>query len=99
MKIGAIAVIPSYLFLIFIVIAKFGVMPKFPMVLYKFLNASFYSLIDVILSGTVTAGELSVWRLAILFILPLTVPAVAGVAYLLGYKNFSIGEKLVYKKK
>ena len=69
------------------------------MVLYKFLNASFYSLIDVILSGTVTAGELSVWRLAILFILPLTVPAVAGVAYLLGYNNFSIGEKLVYKKK
>ena len=98
-KIGAIAVIPSYLFLIFIVIAKFGAMPKFPMVLYKFLNASFYSLIDVVLSGTVTVGELSVWRLVILFIFPLTVPAVAGVAYLLGYKNFSIGEKLVYKKK
>ena len=96
-KIGLVAVIPFYLFLIFIAAAKF-VMPAFPMVLYKFLNSSFYSFIDV-LCGASTAGSLAVWRLALLFVIPLIIPAVSGAAYLLGYKNISLGEKFIYKKK
>ena len=98
-KIGALAVIPHYIFLLFLAAAKYGVMPSFPMALYKFLNSSFYSFIDIIVSGTVAVSDLALWRLLLLFILPLLIPAVAGAAYLLGYNNFSIGEKLVYKKK
>lgn len=98
-KIGAFASIPSYLMLIFLVIAKLGAFPNFPTALYKFLNSSVYSFIEVILGGAVSVSELAVWRLALLFLLPLLIPAVAGTAYLLGYKNISVGEKLVYKKK
>ena len=98
-KIGAVAVIPAYLLLIFLVVAKAGAVPDFPVVLYKFLNSSLYSLIEVILGSAVKVGELAVWRLILLFVLPLIVPAVSGIAYILGFKNFSIGEKLVYKKK
>ena len=99
LKIGLVTVIPHYLFLIFLVIAKLGALPSFPMVLYKFLNSSFYSFIEIIVGGAVTVADLAVWRLLLLFILPLIIPAAAGAAYILGYNNFSIGEKLVYKKK
>ena len=99
LKIGAVAVIPSYLILIFLVIARLGTLPDFPMVLYKFLNSSVYSFIEVILGGTVTVSNLAVWRFVLLFLLPLIIPAIAGISYILGYKNISVGEKLVYKKK
>ncbi len=97
LKIGLVAAAPFYLFLILIAAAKF-LMPSFPMVLYKFLNSAFYSFIDII-CGTATAGSLAPWRLALLFVLPLIIPLISGVAYLLGYKNISVGEKFVYKKK
>lgn len=98
-KIGAVAAVPNYLFLVFLVIAKLGVFPSFPVALYKFLNSSVYSFIEVILGTAVTVSELSAWRLALLFVLPLLIPVVSGVSYILGYKNISIGEKLVYNKK
>lgn len=99
LKIGAIAVIPSYLLLLLIAVFKVGVMPGFPITLYKFLNSSCYSLIEVIAGGAVNVGGMAAWRLVLLFILPLIIPAAAGVAYILGFKNISVGEKLVYKKK
>lgn len=98
-KIGAVAAIPNYLALIFLVIAKLGALPDFPMVLYKFLNSSVYSFIEVILGGAVAVSNLDLWRLLLLFLLPLIIPAIAGVSYILGYKNISVGENLVYKKK
>ncbi len=97
-KIGLVAVAPNYLYLIFIVIAKLGLKPDLQMALYKFLNASFYSVIDLAVGGANTVAELSVIRLMVLFILPLVVPLVAGGAYLLGLNNYSISEKLIYKK-
>ena len=99
LKIGLIAVAPEYLFLLFVIIAKAGVSPKFPVVLLKFLNAAFYSLTQVICGSAVHVSELSVIRLILLLLLPLIIPAVSCVSYILGYKNFSVGEKLIYKKK
>lgn len=98
-KIGAVATVPNYLFLVFLVIAKLGVLPSFPVALYKCLNSSVYSFIQVITGSAVAVSDLTAWRLALLFILPLLIPAVSGISYILGYKNISVGEKLVYKKK
>ena len=99
LKIGAVAAVPNYLLLIFLVIAKLGAFPNFPMALYKFLNSSVYSFIEIILGRAITVSELAVWRLALLFILPLLIPVIAGISYILGYKNISVGEKLIYKNK
>lgn len=99
LKIGLIAVAPEYLFLLFVIIAKAGAAPKFPVVLLKFLNAAFYSLTQVICGNVIYVSELSVIRLILLLLLPLVIPAVSCVSYILGYKNFSVGEKLIYKKK
>lgn len=98
-KIGAVAAVPNYLLLIFLVIAKLGAFPNFPMALYKFLNSSVYSFIEIISGRAITVSELAVWRLALLFILPLLIPVIAGISYILGYKNISVGEKLIYKNK
>ena len=87
------------MFLLFVIIAKAGAAPKFPVVLLKFLNAAFYSLTHVICGSAVHVSELSVIRLILLLLLPLVIPAVSCVSYILGYKNFSVGEKLIYKKK
>lgn len=97
-KIGAVATVPNYLFLVFLALARVGLFPKFPMALYMLLNSSVYSFIQVIVGSAVAVSELSVWRLALLFILPLIIPAIAGVSYILGYKNISLSEKFIYKK-
>lgn len=98
-KIGAVASVPNYLLLIFLVIAKLGVFPNFPLALYKFLNSSVYSFIEVISGGAIAVSELAAWRFALLFVLPLFIPAVSGISYILGYKNISVSEKFVYKKR
>ncbi|MEE1239058.1 MAG: hypothetical protein UHO61_03945 [Acutalibacteraceae bacterium] len=98
-KIGALATIPNYLFLIYLVIAKLGLSPDFSLVLYKFLNSSVYSFVELIFGKAITVSQLAVWQFVLLFLLPLLIPAIAGVSYILGYKNISISEKLVYKNK
>lgn len=98
LKIGLISVVPIYLFLLCLLGAKvfgFNLSP----LLFKTLNPCFFSLIEVILNGAKTAAELSAWRYALLFVLPLIIPAAAAGSYILGYKNISIGEKMVYKRK
>lgn len=99
LKIGLIAVIPQYLLLICAAIAKFGLSSKLPAALLKFANASFYTFIQLIIGNAATLGELSAFRFALLWLLPLIIPAAACGSYYLGYRNISIGEKIVYKKK
>ncbi len=98
LKCGLIAVAPALLFIIFILITKNTICAKLPVVLYKFLNSSYYSVIEVVVGKSATFGELSVLRMIPLFLIQLFVPLVSLTAYLLGYKNISIGEKFIYKK-
>ena len=97
-KIGLLAVIPSYLILLFICAMKAGVFPGFSTALYQVTHSAFYAFIDVVIGSAKSVKDLAWWRMAILFVFPLFVPAVSGLGYYLGYKDFSIGEKLVYKK-
>lgn len=97
-QIGLVAIIPALIFIIFLFVAKFTSLNQFPMVLYKFLNSSFYSFIELIINGTVAVGDLAIWRLVILILLQLLIPLICGASYLLGYKNISISERLIYKK-
>ncbi len=98
-KIGAVSVIPLYLGLIALAVFKAGAFVKFPVALYKTVHASFYSFIQLISGGAATVADLSVPRIILLFLLPLVIVAVSGGAYILGYNNYSLGEKLIYKKK
>ena len=97
-KIGLIAVIPVYLVLILLCVMKGGLFPGFPVALYRLSHSAFYSLIGLMVGNALEIAGVAWWRMALLFLLPLLIPLFAGVSYYLGYRNFSIGEKLIYKK-
>lgn len=99
LKIGLVALIPYSLAFIALIVAKMGVYENFSLDLYKFINSVFYSVNVVIIGSSATLGELSSWRLVLLFAVQLFVPIICMVAYILGYRNFSITENIVYKKK
>ncbi len=94
LKIGLAAVTPIYVILLLTLIS-----PSFPTVLYKLLNAGLYSLTELITSSAKTVSELSVGRYLLLLVLPLLIPAISCAAYLLGFNNYSVSERLIYKKK
>ena len=85
--------------LIALAVFKAGAFVKFPVALYKTVHASFYSFIQLISGGAATVADISVPRIILLFLLPLVIVAASGGAYILGYNNYSLGEKLIYKKK
>ena len=97
-KIGIVAIIPYLLALIALLIGKFSFAKSFPVILYKYINCSFFSLINVICGNTVYIGDLAIWKFILLFVLLLLIPLYLGVAYYIGYKDILITDKLIYKK-
>lgn len=98
LKIGGVAVIPPVLLWIAMVALSGSVFKNFPVVGYKFLNSSYYSIIQAISGKAVYVSELSVVQFILLFLVLMIVPAVSTAAYLLGYKNISLSERLIYNK-
>lgn len=98
LKAGLIAIIPAAALLLFLAVTMNNISANFPTVLYKFMNSSVYTFIQLATGNTATFGELSVVAIIVFFLLLLIVPLVAWIAYLLGYKNISLGEKFIYKK-
>lgn len=94
LKIGLIAKIPGLLILLAFLI--FG--RSLAVNLYALLNSTYYALIDLFGNGK-TFGELGVLPIIALFLLLLVAPAVAAAAYLLGLKDISLSERLIYSKK
>ncbi len=96
LKIGVVGSIPALLMWVGLIVCKFAA-KSLPTALYKFLNCNNFSFIYAICRDE-TVGELSFLQLALL-LLPLTIiPATAFGAYLLGYKDISLGERFIYKK-
>lgn len=94
LKCGILAVIPGILLLI----AFAFIIPNTQTALYKFLNCNSYTFIHLILGSAKTFKDLSILQILGLLLLKAIVPLTAYVAYLLGYKNISLGEKFIYKK-
>ena len=97
-KAGSIAVVPSVLLLLFLAVTKSGFSAKFPVVIYKFLNSSVYSFIQLASGNASTFGELGIGAIIVYFLLIAIVPLTAFAGYMLGYKNISLSEKFIYKK-
>ena len=93
LKVGLLASIPGAVFLAVLLFFK-----NMPIVFYKFLNSGVYGFLELIIGKSVTFGELGIPNIILLFALKLLVPIVAYLSYIMGYKNISISERLVYKK-
>lgn len=98
LKIGLIASVIPFIGFIFFVLCGVALMKSMPVAIYKFMCSQYYTFIELICGDAVTAGELGVLQYVLLFLLLFIVPVIAFGAYLLGYKDISLGEKFVYKK-
>ena len=96
-KIGAIANIPYFVMFLFLIAFTLTV-PNFRVVWYAFLNGCFYPIILVIADQADVVSKLSILQLVLLFLLQIIVPVVSGVAYMLGFKEVNLTDKLLYKK-
>ena len=98
LKTGLLATVPSFVLLLFLVVTKSGISSQMPTALYKIINSSAYSLIELVNGKTVTFGNLNLLQILGLFAIQLIVPIITFVSYWLGFKNISISEKFIYKK-
>lgn len=98
LKIGCVAAVPSGLFYLFLAITKNNVSAKLPASIYKFATATFYPVNEFIVGKSDKLSDLSVLQLLLLALPLLALPIIAFIGYYLGYKGFSISEKLTYKK-
>lgn len=91
---GLIAIIPG---LILLVVITF-IIPDTQTALYKFLNCSVYTFVELIVGSDATFKEIGILQFLGLALLKALVPFTAYAAYLLGYKNISLSQKFIYKK-
>ena len=99
LKVGIVAIIPAFLLFAFFVATKGNISANFPAGWLKFLNANAYSFIDLLQNGAMKLSEISALKLVLMALTQITVPLICYLAYYLGYKEISIADKLMYKKK
>jgi hypothetical protein len=97
-KIGLIGNVPFFAVAIFMIAATCGLAPGFKTSWYAFISGHFYSFIVWITNGAQTLGEVGVLQHVVLVLLQFIVPVISCVAYILGFKEINLTEKLVYKK-
>ncbi|MBQ8740379.1 MAG: hypothetical protein IJY79_02380 [Clostridia bacterium] len=97
-KIGFIGNIPFLAIFVMAVVMSVGLAPDFRTVWYAFLNSHYYSAVMWITGNASTLSQLGILQYVLLFLLQLIVPVISGVAYILGLKEISLSEKIVYKK-
>ena len=96
-KIAILAITPSLIASIFLLLYKLGVQ-SWTLLVYRIVNVQFIYILDSLISiDNITNTS---WVFVIVcMLLPLYTVIVAEIAYILGYKQISIKEKLIYKSK
>ena len=95
LKCGLIATIPG----VIVLLLFFFVLRDVPVAIYRFLNCNVYTFVDLIVGKASTFKDVSFIQFIGLFLLKAVIPLSAYAGYMLGYKNISISEKFIYKKK
>jgi hypothetical protein len=67
--------------------------------IFAFLNTHLYKAVLLITDGGGYISTLGVWQIIVFYALFLIVPIIAEIAYILGYKDIIVSERLTYKKK
>jgi hypothetical protein len=98
-KIGLVAMVPSYVLLTVLAIGKATFAKKISIAIFAFLNTHLYEAILLITDGGGYISTLGVWQIIVFYALFLIVPIIAEIAYILGYKDIIVSERLTYKKK
>ena len=96
-KIGLVASIPAILMWLVLVAGKLaGALPGF-VKWYRWFNVCFWPYMDGVIPSTVMDPAAAPWGgVLAMLVAALLLPVITGVGYLLGYKEFSIRDRLVY---
>ncbi len=95
--IGLVAVIPSMAFLIFSLVTQTTIMAKLPIAIFTFANCYAYEIIFAVTNGAMYWADVQWWQALVYFVVLFIVPIISLVSYIIGVKDISIAEKLVYK--
>ena len=100
-KVGLIANIPFFALFVFFVACGLGLSPNLRVTLYGYLNCFIQPLIYLIsgCSNEITVSQLNALQYVLLFLVQFIVPIVCGVAYMIGFKEINLSEKIMYQKK
>lgn len=98
-KVGLLSIIPNFVFLIFLCILKTNLVKNFSLGVYKILNSTLYSFIDLISNGVVRWKDIEIWQIMLLFAIELIIPIIAQVWYMIGRRGILVTKKLMYKNK
>lgn len=100
-KIGLIANIPFFALFILLIVCKLGLAPDLRLTLYSYLNSFIQPIIYLIggCSDKITISELNAVQYVLLFLVQFIVPTVCGIAYMIGFKEINLSEKIMYQKK
>lgn len=98
-KAGLIAMIPFVVLFLACIVFALGLNKDMTVSLFTLPMFYVFQILRVIIGDITTLGALSVWQFVLMFALLFVVPLFSFAAYLLGYKDILIFEKLTYKKK
>ncbi|MBR4072401.1 MAG: hypothetical protein IKK24_00545 [Clostridia bacterium] len=98
LKIGLMASAPAYLLLLVTVICAKGLKPGIPIQVFKILNGVFWPTFDALLGSAKVIGDILIWQYIVIFIILSIIPVIGFFAYFVGYKDYAILSKLLYKK-
>ena len=99
LKIGFIAMIPTFLAWFILVISKFVPILSNYLGFYRVLMLPYFYYNDWVFGGATAIADIAVWQLLLLIPVFLIVPLVCAVAYRMGHNQFSISEFLTFTKK
>ena len=98
LKIGAIANVPSFAMYLLLILAKYQLIFPQYFTLFRYPHMPYLPYINWVCPAY-SAAEISWPSMVALFLPMLFVPAVCAVGYILGYREFSVLEKLLYRTK
>lgn len=96
-KIALLSSAPALALFAALVICRFA-KPDMPSSFYMILNGTYWPVLSAVLKGTVAVGDIKLWQLTVMLLLQLIVPVVGFFAYFVGYKDYAVLSKLLYKK-
>lgn len=97
-RIGALATAPFAIAWVLLVLAKFNVLAPSYIQIYRLISFPFLPYVNWIFGSAQSAVDVAIWRVLLLIPTLMFVPAVAGVAYKLGGRQFSVSEFITFKK-
>ncbi len=99
LKVGLVTSIPLFVLYVTLIVGKCGLVNGVVLKWFRLLNTAFIPYIDAVIGNAASATELSVGALLALGVVVLFIPCICTVAYLFGFAQISVRERLIYRKK